>query len=66
MDELRHFTGESSMGYSCSRIFFVLFFECRDFLLVEKSKVFQIANDVTIIDIDEVLVEAIHAGASRI
>ncbi len=66
VDKGRHLAGERSMGFASAGIGFVLGFERCNRVLTKKGKVLQVADDIAIVHIDEVLKETVHAGALRV
>lgn len=61
--KLCHFEREGAVGVAGSRVLFVLRFEGVDLFVAKESEVLQEFDYVAVVDVDEVLVEAIHAGA---
>src|SRR5690606_2163457 len=61
MDEARDLPGECCVRVALLRALVVFASEVVDFLGREKSEVFQEADDVAVIGLDEVLIKAIHA-----
>lgn len=66
VDEVGHLGGEGVVGDAGAGVFGVLLFEFGDLLLGEKGEELEVADDVAVVDVYEVLVEAVDAGLGGI
>src|SRR5438093_11453098 len=66
MDQVGHFFGQSLVGGAGFGFFEMLLFQRGDFVARGKGKVFQVSNDVAIIESDPELVKPVGTGSFRI